>query len=198
MPEPLKENNKSDYNGPDHRQQYSGTNLHEFLTGITIYRYMNVTVYIGINNYSPWCHGTVTILFFGTLVLMFHTGFPAISGPIICSTRFRRRSFVHMSLKACNGTIVLVQTTLDWILKYHYSSGQKTSLERLWTAKAWINFREYFCKPNLTSHSSITKHTPAVHIAVTLYSKTSMTRTRMTRLPCLIRTRFWIPMKFSW
>ena len=51
----------------------------------------------------PWCHGTVVTSFLGTLVLRFHDGFPAMSGPISCSITFSKRSLPHSVLKAWKG-----------------------------------------------------------------------------------------------
>lgn len=51
-------------------------------------------------NDIPWCHGTVVTIFRGTLVRKFQAGFPEISGPISCSTRFRSLSFDHKSFSA--------------------------------------------------------------------------------------------------
>jgi len=43
----------------------------------------------------PWCHGMLTAVLLGVFVLRFHTGWPAMSGPINCSTTFNNRSLLQ-------------------------------------------------------------------------------------------------------
>lgn len=48
---------------------------------------------------TPWCQGMLTASLKGVLVRRFHVGWPAISGPRICSRRLRSRSLLHRARK---------------------------------------------------------------------------------------------------
>ena len=48
----------------------------------------------------PWCQGISVATLFGVFVLRFHTGCPAISGPINCSIMFKSLGFDHSFWKA--------------------------------------------------------------------------------------------------
>ena len=51
--------------------------------------------YVGPYLHIPWCHGTVVASFCGVLVLRFHTGCPAMSGPIYTYLDAMAPSWLH-------------------------------------------------------------------------------------------------------
>ena len=53
--------------------------------------------------FLPWCQGMLTASLRGVLVLRFHVGCPAISGPRICSSRFSILSLFHRAWNDCTG-----------------------------------------------------------------------------------------------